>query len=118
MDEIKKSKLDVLFFMTTAGSEPVREWLKNLTKDEKKIIGTDIKTVQLGWPIGMPVVKHIGEGIWEIRSTLSSKIARILFFTHGKAIILVNGFIKKTQKIPKDEIELAKKRMKQFIDSI
>lgn len=111
-----KSKLQVRFFRTGRGVEPVRTWLKSLPKEEKVVIGTDIKTVQYGWPLGMPLVKHLDLGIWEIRSSLPrGKIARVLFFMHFNAMVLINGFIKKSQKTPKDELDLAKKRMKQFM---
>lgn len=73
--------------------------------------------MQFGWPLGMPLVKHLNDGIWEVRSNLpQNKIARILFFLTGKIMILVNGFIKKSQKTPTKEITLAKKREKQFLN--
>jgi phage-related protein len=104
-------KLEVFFYKTEIGSEPVREWLKGLIKADKKAIGEDIKTVQFGWPLGMPLVRYLGHGLWEVRTKLSGKrIARILFFMDENALILVNGFIKKTQKTPKAELELAQKR--------
>ena len=110
------TKLDARFFSSNAGIEPVREWLKKLSKDDKKIIGEDIKTVQFGWPLGMPLVKSLNDGLWEVRSKLTmGKIARILFFMNEGCMILVHGFIKKTQKTPLSELTLAKKRMKQFL---
>lgn len=115
MGSIKKTKLSAKFFQTGKGSEPVRDWLKDLPREEKKSIGADIMTVQFGWPIGMPLVRHLGDGIWEVRTNLPrGKIARVLFFMHGNAMILLHGFIKKTQKTPKEELELAKRRMRQF----
>ena len=71
--------LKVVFFKTEAGNEPVREWLKGLSKEDCKVIGTDILTVQYAWPIGKPLVDNLGDGIWEVRSRLDNRIARTLF---------------------------------------
>lgn len=106
-------KLQVRFWCNANGKEPVRDWLKSLLKEEKKDIGDDLKTVELGWPIGMPTCSHLREGIWEVRTNLSSnKIARVLFYTTNKYLVLVHGFIKKTQKTPNEDIDLALKRKK------
>lgn len=102
--------LTVRFFRTNSGSEPVREWLKALSQDSKKIIGEDIKTVQYGWPIGIPIVRKLESGIWEVRSRLKDTIARVLFTIIGDSMILLHGFIKKSQKTPLDELETARKR--------
>ncbi len=110
-DEIR---LQVIFFRTESGREPVREWLKSLTLDEKRVIGTDIKTVQYGWPIGMPVVRKLESGLWEIRSTLPYGIARVFFTLYSKRIILLHGFIKKSNKTPLNELALARQRLIQF----
>jgi phage-related protein len=93
--------LNVFFYRSNNGTEPVRDWLKSLNVNERRTIGTDIKTVQYGWPIGMPLVRYLDKDIWEIRSNLESRIARVLFVTQPKLIILVHGFIKKQQKTPK-----------------
>jgi len=102
----------VRFFRTDAGGEPVREWLKALAVVERRTIGEDIKTVQFGWPLGMPLVAHLGSGIWEVRSRLSTRIARVLFVLDGDVMVLLHGFIKKEQKTPKPELDLAKERLK------
>ena len=104
--------LKVVFFQTDMGNEPVREWLKDLSKDDCKAIGTDILTVQYAWPIGKPLVDNLGEGIWEVRSRLDNRIARTLFAMIDQEMVLLHGFIKKQQKTPADELELAKKRKK------
>jgi phage-related protein len=105
------NKLGIVFFRSETGNEPVREWLQSLPKSDKKNIGNDIKTVQFGWPIGMPLVDHLGKGLWEIRIKLKlRRIARVLFFMDDNTMILVNGFIKKTQKTPKQELDLALSR--------
>ena len=108
-------KLEAIFFRTEAKNEPVREWLKSLSRADKKAIGEDIKTVQFGWPLGMPLVGSLGHELWEVRTKLkSNRIARVIFFMDDNSMILVNGFIKKTQKTPKEEIELSRKRKHEF----
>ena len=103
--------LQVVFYRTNTGSEPVRDWLKGLSKEERKIIGEDIKTVQLGWPLGMPLVRKIDKGLWEVRIPLDRKIARVIFTAHEGMMVLLHGFIKKTQKTPTNDLKLAKQRM-------
>jgi phage-related protein len=93
----------------------VREWLKELSKDDCKIIGTDILTVQYAWPVGKPLVDNLGDGIWEVRSRLDNRIARTLFALVNQEIVLLHGFIKKSQRTPADELELAKKRKKLYL---
>ena len=88
----------------------MRDWLKNLPKDERKTIGIDIMTVQFRWPLGMPLVRNVGSGIWEIRSQLRTRIARILFCVHEEEIVLLHGFIKKTRKTPSEDRVLALQR--------
>ena len=91
----------------------MREWLKNLNADERKIIGEDIKEVEFSWPIGMPLVRSVGRELWEVRSTLpQGRIARVLFCVTGEQMVLLHGFIKKSQKTPNREIDLALQRMK------
>lgn len=102
--------LQVVFFKTEAGNEPVREWLKALPKDERYMIGEDIKTVQWGWPLGMPLVRPMGDGLHEIRTRLSNRIARVLFTVWEEKIVLLHGFIKKDQRTPVEELRLAKRR--------
>ncbi|NGX45708.1 MAG: hypothetical protein K940chlam2_00887 [Chlamydiae bacterium] len=109
-------KLRVKFFATERGKEPVKEWLKQLNKTERKIIGEDLKTIQFGWPLGMPLVRSLENKIWELRSTIPKGIARVLFIAKNEQIILLHAFIKKTQKTPKNELEIAKKRSKQAGD--
>jgi phage-related protein len=104
--------LAVRFYKAESGSEPVRTWLKSLTDDYKKCIGEDIKTVQFGWPLGMPVVRKLEPGLWEVRSHVKDGIARVIFTVRGDMMILLHGFIKKSQQTPLDELETAKKRLK------
>ena len=113
MKDLRPKKIvSVVFWKQENGREPVREWLKSLTKTQKKIIGEDIKTVEIGWPLGMPLVKNIGKGIWEVRSTLRNQIARVLFKMHENQMVLLHGFIKKSQKAPSQDLKLAFKRAK------
>ncbi len=101
----------VFFYRTNGGAEPVREWLKSLHDADKKIIGADVKTLQYGWPIGMPLVRKLGSGLWEIRSKLDNRIARVLLTAHDDKLVLLHGFIKKTQKTPPQDLKLAKDRL-------
>ena len=93
----------------------MREWLKGLPKEERRIIGEDIMTVQFRWPLGMPLVDHLGSGIWEIRSRLANRIARTLFFVHEEEIILLHGFIKKTKETPNEDRALALRRKNAYL---
>jgi len=116
MTEQITQKLEVIFAKNDqSGKEPVREWLKSLPKPEKKSIGEDIMAVQYGWPLGMPLVRNLGNGLWEVRTSLENRIARVIFFIYNHKIILVHGFIKKSQQTPKEEIELALKRKTVFL---
>jgi phage-related protein len=107
-------KLDAVFFKTDRGSEPVRDWLLTLSKVERKAIGDDILKVQYCWPIERPLVGTLGHGLWEVRSRLPNRIARIIFCVEGKTMVLLHGFIKKTQKTPKSELDVAIKRLNQL----
>ena len=107
-----ESTLEVSFFKTNAGNEPVREWLKALNPVDRRIIGEDIKTVQFGWPLGMPLVRSLGGGIWEIRIKLENRIARVLFVLEGANMVLIHAYVKKSQATPKPDLDLAKERQK------
>src|SRR5438309_8200881 len=107
-----KPILSVAFFRTETGREPVREWLKSLPREQRKIIGEDIKTVQFGWPLGMPLVRKLDKGLWEVRVGVPEGVARVLFTTGERRMILLHGFIKKSQKTPKDDLALAKTRLR------
>ena len=102
--------LKVLFYRSVSGNEPVREWLKAQTKHDRKIIGTDIKTVQFGWPLGMPLVRKLEKDLWELRSNMENGIARVIFVVHENSIILLHGFIKKSQKTSVNDLNAARKR--------
>jgi phage-related protein len=103
------------FYQLSSGREPVREWLKALAAEDRKIIGEDIKDVEFSWPIGMPLCRALGKGLWEVRSDLThGRIARVLFCIHDSRMVLLHGFIKKTQKTPDADLELAIKRTKEI----
>lgn len=107
-------RLKVVFYKSPGGNEPVRDWLKDLPFRDKKAIGEDIKTVQFGWPLGMPLVRKLEPDLWEIRSNTSTGIARVLFTLHSEIIVLLHGFIKKSNKTPLDDLLLARKRLAQI----
>jgi len=108
-------ELPAYFYRTAGGTEPVLDWLRSLPSEDRRAIGTDLATVQFGWPIGMPLCRPLGGGLWEVRSTLPSRrIARLLFFVDEGRIGVVHGFIKKTQKTPDNDLEIARKRMKEM----
>jgi phage-related protein len=105
-------RVQAIFFRTEAGREPVRDWLKSLPlPEDRKRIGEDIKTVEFGWPIGMPVCRALGRGLHEVRSNLAgNRIARVLFYIDKRGrMVLLHGFIKKTQKTPDEDLELARR---------
>jgi len=98
------------FFVTDSGNEPVRDWLRELALPDKKIIGADILAVQWKWPVGKPLVDSVGGGLWEVRSSLGTRIARTFFIIVDEEIILLHGIIKKSRTAPKQELDLARKR--------
>lgn len=104
-------KVPAEFYRNENGTEPVRDWLKSLSKEERFLIGADIKTVEFGWPIGMPTCRPMGDGLFEVRTNLpQNKIARVLFCFYEGKMILLHGFIKKSQKTPKHQLDLAWER--------
>jgi len=106
-------RLPARFFRLDSGREPVREWLKTLAPEDRKAIGEDVKDVEFSWPIGMPLVGSLGRELWEVRSNLPrGRIARVLFCVEPGGMVLLHGFIKKSQKTPQRDIDLALKRRK------
>jgi phage-related protein len=104
-------RLPAEFYRTESGNEPVREWLRGLDKDARCVIGTDIKTVEYGWPIGMPTCRPMGDGLYEVRSDLNGgRIARVLFCVAAGRMVLLHAFIKKARKTPDSELKLARDR--------
>lgn len=109
---MSKPSLEVRFFKTNGGTESVRDWLRELSAHDRKTIGEDIKTVQFGWPTGMPLVRKMDNGLWEVRIHLEGRIARVLFTVSDGMIVLLHGFIRKSQATPKPDLKLAKDRMR------
>jgi phage-related protein len=119
--DLQGKRVKAVFYRTEAGGEPVREWLKGLpSREDRKRVGEDIKTVEFGWPVGMPVCRSVGGGIYEVRSDLAqNRIARVLFYFDKKGrMVLSHGFIKKTQKTPEEDLELARQNKKRHERSI
>lgn len=109
-------RLPAKFFRSSSGAEPVKDWLKTLSREDCRIIGSDIKDVEFSFPIGLPLCRSLSgyKDLWEIRSKLTGgRIARVIFYISQGEMILLHGFIKKSQKTPKPEIDLALKRKKE-----
>lgn len=114
MVKLQPPEIPVRFYRTVAGRKPALEWLQKLDKDDRHAIGLDLMRVQFGWPIGMPLVRSLKQGLWEVRSALpSQRIARLILCFHDETLVVLHGFIKKTQKTPADELALARQRMKE-----
>ena len=92
----------------------MREWLKSLPEVERKAIGDEIRTVQFGWPVGMPLVRKLDSGLWEVRVTLLNRIGRVLFTVVGQQAVLLHGFIKKSERTPADDLTVARRRKGQL----
>ena len=108
-------KIQVVFYRTASGAEVVLDWLRSLEEADRAIIGQDLMRVQFRWPVGMPLCRPLGDGLWEMRCDLGgNRIARLFFcFTDGRLLAL-HGFMKKTQKTPESELKLARKRKREF----
>lgn len=107
-------KLPAAFYCFASGAEPVREWLKALDDADRRIVGQDIATAEFGWPVGMPVCRSLGKGLYEIRSDIShGRITRVIFCVAEEQLVLLHGFVKKTRKTPKADFDLALKRKKE-----
>ena len=109
-------RLPSVFYRSEIGAEPVRDWLKSdeVSDEDRRRIGEDIKTVEFGWPIGMPTCRPLGGGLWEVRSSLKGRIARVLFCIDDGRMVLLHGFIKKTQRTPADDLAIARERKKRL----
>ena len=103
--------LKVVFYCTEAGHEPVREWLIGLSREARKAIGEDLKTAQFGWPLGMPLIRKLEPGLWEVRSNIDQGIARVIFTVEGTTLILLHAFVKKSKKTPLNELNTARRRL-------
>jgi phage-related protein len=114
MGKEQNPEVPVRFYRTESGRAPVLDWLRDLDKDDRRAIGLDLMRVQFGWPIGRPLVGSLKDGLWEVRSSLPSRrIARLILCFHDQMLVVLHGFIKKTQQISADDMALAKRRMKE-----
>jgi phage-related protein len=104
--------LQVRFYKTDNETEPVREWLKGQEQEDKKQIGEDIKAVQYEWPLGMPLIRKIEKELWEVRSRIQNGIARVFFTVDGNFMVLLHGFVKKSQATPQGDLDTARRRMR------
>lgn len=110
-------EIPVRFYRSEAGSEPVLDWLRGLDKDDRRAIGLDLMRVQFGWPIGMPLVRSLKDRLWEVRSPLpSQRTARLILCFHQQTLVVLHGFIKKTQKMPPADLALAHRRKKEVTE--
>ena len=109
-------RLTAVFHASSNGNEPVRDWLKGLPKQDRRVIGEDIAYVQYKWPIGKPRVDHLRAVVWEVRTALGNRIARTLFAVDGGTMVLLHGFIKKTQQTDNSDIKLAERRFKEYLN--
>ena len=108
-------KIPLVFFRTSAGSEPVREWLKGLEQAERHAIGRDLLRAQWRWPVGMPLCRPMGKGLWEVRTDLpGNRTSRVLICFYRGCLVALHGFIKKTRATPEDDLALACKRQKEL----
>lgn len=107
-------KIALVFYRSETGAEPVKDWLKALPIVERQVIGQDLMRVQWRWPVGMPLCRAMGQGLWEVRSSLpGNRIARVFFCAQADTLVAVHGLIKKTSKTPPEDLKLARKRMQQ-----
>ncbi|MBZ5707322.1 MAG: type II toxin-antitoxin system RelE/ParE family toxin [Acidobacteriia bacterium] len=108
-------KIPLVFFRNSTGSEPVREWLKELEVAERHAIGRDLLRAQWRWPVGMPLCRPMGKGLWEVRTDLpGNRAARVLICLYQDHLVALHGFIKKTRTTPQDDLALARKRQKEI----
>ncbi len=108
-------KIPVVFYRTRGGAEVVLDWLRDLAAADRNVIGQDLMRVQYRWPVGMPLCRALGDGLWEVRSALrGNRIARVLFSVHQGRILALHGFIKKSRKTPDEDLALARRRKREF----
>jgi phage-related protein len=108
-------KIPAVFYRTPGGAEIVLDWLRSLDEGDRLVIGQDMMRVQFRWPVGMPLCRPLGNGLWEVRSSLpNGRVARVLFCHHEGVLLILSGFIKKSQRTPDEELTLARRRMREF----
>ncbi|CAN7179400.1 type II toxin-antitoxin system RelE/ParE family toxin [Phyllobacterium sp. LjRoot231] len=106
-------RIAAVFYESESGVEPVRDWLKSLGMADRRVVGFNIAVLEFGWPIGMPLCRSLGGGLWEIRSNLAhGRIARVILCTAQSRMVLLHAFVKKTRKTPAPDLEIARKRQR------
>jgi phage-related protein len=113
--EQREPVLRVIFYRSENGVEPVREWLKGLRKEDRRTVGEDINTAQYGWPLGMPLIRRIEKDLWEVRSNITDGIARTFFTVERGTMVLLHGFVKKSQETPPKELQTARRRLRNIL---
>src|SRR6202167_3516101 len=114
-DTPQPQKIPLIFYRTPAGSEPVRDWLKDLAEEERQAIGKDLLRAQWRWPVGMPLCRPMGDGLWEVRTDLPTKrTARVLLCLYREHLVALHAFIKKTRATADEDLSLARKRRKEL----
>ncbi|MGN7611846.1 type II toxin-antitoxin system RelE/ParE family toxin [Magnetococcales bacterium HHB-1] len=114
MSTLKKKS--VVFFCSDSGAEPVRDWLRSLPQSDKKAIGQALQLLEYRWPLGLPMVRKMAPGLWELRVTLAQRIVRVFFSVAQDHLVLLHGFIKKSQKTPQTDLQVVRRRQKQLGD--
>jgi phage-related protein len=111
----RTKKITGRFYSLPSGRRPVREWLLDLSREDRRIIGYDIQRVEFGWPLGMPYCRPLGNGLWEVRSDLAGgRIARVIFSIGNGEMVLLHAFEKKAHKTPQGDIALALNRKREI----
>ena len=106
--------IPLAFWRSSTGREPVRDWLNDLPREDMRTVGRDMAKVQFGWPVGLPLCRPLGGGLWEVRSSLPSKReARVFFGFHDGVLIALHAIIKKAQKTPAEDLAVARQRLKE-----
>jgi phage-related protein len=112
--EIELKRVPAVFYRSASGSEPVKDWLRTLPEEDRRIVGYDIASVEFGWPLGMPLCRSLGGGLWEVRSDITrGRIARVVFCIASGRMVLLHGFVKKSQKMPGPDLATARRRQKE-----
>ena len=110
----REKPLTTAFFQTEQGNQPCRDFILGLSRDDKREVGTKIFEVQKGFTLGLPLVRKMENDLWEIRVNLTDGICRIFFTVAENMMILLHGFVKKSQKTPQNELATAQNRLRLF----
>lgn len=115
MNQGTATRIPLVFYRSGSGKEPVRDWLKGLDPADRLAVGQDLMRAQWRWPVGMPLCRAMGQGLWEVRTELpSQRLSRVFLCLDGGVLVALHAFVKKTQKTPADELALARQRQKEL----